>query len=106
IGNTPTIRDANNKIHDAIDKEIDKFQDDNKLLNRDSQAKPISFTSLKNPAPSSVQIVLRTQEISLDDNNGENGDLEKSENDMSVLDRIKNLFVKLWDALTSVFSDE
>lgn len=106
IGNTPTIRDANNKIHDAIDKEIDKFQDDNNLLNLDSQAKPISFTSLKNPAPSSVQIVLRTQEISLDDNNGENGDLEKSENDMSVLDRIKNLFVKLWDALTSVFSDE
>ncbi|QEY33627.1 hypothetical protein FL966_00295 [Caproiciproducens galactitolivorans] len=106
IGNTPTIRDANNKIHDAIDKEIDKFEDDNNLLNLDSQAKPISFTSPKNPAPSSVQIVLRTQEISLDDNNGENGDLEKSENDMSVLDRIKNLFIKLWDALTSVFSDE
>ncbi|WP_277668483.1 hypothetical protein [Caproiciproducens galactitolivorans] len=106
IGNAPTIRDANNKIHDAIDKEIDKFEDDNNLLNLDSQAKPISFTSPKNPAPSSVQIVLRTQEISLDDNNGENGDLEKSENDMSVLDRIKNLFIKLWDALTSVFSDE
>lgn len=105
IGNTPTIRDANNKIHDAINKEIDKFQDDNNLLNLDSKAKPISFTSLKNPAPSSVQIVLRTQEISKDDDKANNGDLEKSENNLSVLDRIKNLFVKIWSAITSVFSD-
>lgn len=105
IGNTPTIRDANNKIHDALNKELDKFQDDNNLLNLDSKAKPISFTSLKNPAPSSVQIVLRTQEISKDDDKANNGDLEKSENNLSVLDRIKNLFIKLWDAITSVFSD-
>ncbi|MBE6829900.1 MAG: hypothetical protein E7519_06790 [Ruminococcaceae bacterium] len=106
IGNTPTIRDANNKIHDAINKELDKFQDDNNLLNLDSKAKPISFTSSKNPAPSSVQIVLRTQEISKDDDKGDKGDLEKSENNMSVLDRIKNLFVNLWNAITSVFSDQ
>lgn len=105
IGNTPTIRDANNKIHDALNKELDKFQDDNNLLNLDSKAKPISFTSLKNPAPSSVQIVLRTQEISKDDDKANNGDLEKSENNLSVLDRIKNLFVKIWSAITSVFSD-
>ena len=49
----------------TLDEQIDKFEDENNFLNIDPEAEKISFTSSKNPSPNSVQIVLRTDEISM-----------------------------------------
>ncbi|MDF1496397.1 hypothetical protein [Caproiciproducens sp. CPB-2] len=104
IDDTSTVKNANHTIQSAVDKELDKFEDENNFLNLDAKAKPISFTSLKNASPSSIQIVLRTQEISKDEGNQGEKDLEQQENGSSILDRIRNVFTKLWSAITSVFS--
>lgn len=104
IDKTSTVKNANNTIKDAVDKEFDKFENENNFLNLDAKAKPISFTSLKNASPSSIQIVLRTEEISKDSNNQNQKDLENSENNSNVLDRIRSVFIKLWKAIASVFS--
>ncbi|MEN6327460.1 MAG: hypothetical protein ABFD18_14810, partial [Syntrophomonas sp.] len=94
LGSIPTMRYANNTIKETIDKEFDKYEDENKFLNLDAKAKLISFTSDKNPTPSSTQIILRTKEISID-NNDDNADLETQKADIGVIARIKNLFNKI-----------
>nr|WP_319489888.1 hypothetical protein [uncultured Caproiciproducens sp.] len=104
IDKTSTVKNANNTIKNAVDKELDKFENENNLLNLDAMAKPISFTSLKNASPSSIQIVLRTEEISKDSDSKNQKDLENAENNSSVLDRIRSVFIKLWNAIASVFS--
>lgn len=104
VDRTSTIKNANNTIKNAVDKELDKFENENNLLNLDAKATPISFTSLKNAPPSSIQIVLRTEEISKDKDNQNQKDLENSEDNSSVLDRIRSVFTKLWKAVTSIFS--
>ena len=88
------INDSNNTIHDAIKDEIDDTEDDSNVLNMDNEHELVSFTSNKNPEPQSIQIILRTQEISLDDDD-DNGDLEKSDEDEGVLARITKIFKKI-----------
>ncbi|MGI6468669.1 MAG: hypothetical protein ACOX0Q_06620 [Syntrophomonadaceae bacterium] len=65
----------------------------------DATAELISFTSDKNPPPTSIQIVLRTQEISLDDGDDNSGDLEPPQQNIGFLARLKNLFNKLLQLL-------
>jgi putative membrane protein len=95
LGSISSMRNANNTIKDAIDREFDKFENENKFLNLDAKADLISFTSNENPAPESIQIILRTKEISLNDKNGDNSDLETEKADIGVFGRIKNLFNRI-----------
>lgn len=104
IGKTDTIRNASDTINKTVDNEIDKYEKDNNLLNLDYEAKPVSFTSSKNPAPSSVQIVMRTQEITTENNSQNIKDQEKADSYVSPLARIGNIFAKIWSAIQSIFS--
>lgn len=105
ITQTSVIKKANNTIKDAIDKETDKYEDDSNLLNLDAEAKPVSFTSSKNPSPESVQIILRTEEISVDDNEGSTEDLEKEKQEIGAFQRMFNVFKKIWQAVISAFKE-
>lgn len=98
IKTLPTIRRANDTIKSTVNKELDKFEVENKFLNLDAEAPLVSFTSSKNTAPVSTQIVLRSKEISIDslDNNR---DLEKNAQDPGVFARLKQVFDKLWNWL-------
>ncbi len=81
------------------------LEEDTNILNIDSSAELESVTSPLNPPPSSVQFILRTKEISVDELEEEiesDGETE----DIGVLARIKNIFTKLFEAVTSVFSSE
>jgi putative membrane protein len=95
LGSISSMRHANNTIKETLDDEIDKFEDENKFLNLDANADLISFTSDKNPAPESIQIILRTEEISLDDGNDGQIDLETEKADIGIIERIKNLINKI-----------
>lgn len=68
-------------------------------MNLDATAELISFTSDKNPPPNSIQIVLRTAEISLDDGEDSSVDLETPKPDIGFLARLKNLFNKILQLL-------
>lgn len=105
IKQTPTLKKANDTIKATTDKEINKFKKENRLLYLDQEAPLISFTSNKNPAPQSIQVVLRTQEINKDSNNTENiANADPEEQDSTVLERIARVFIELGQALGSIFS--
>ena len=86
------MRKANTTIKKTIDHQFDKFEDENKFLYLDAEAPLQSFTSNQNPTPLSSQILLRTKEISLDDND-DDSDLETTKEDRSIFNRIKNIFI-------------
>ncbi len=95
LGSIPTMRNANNTIKMTLDREFDKFEEENRFLNLDAKAGLISFTSDKNPPPTSTQIILRTQEISLDSGNSGQSDMETGRTNIGLIGRIKNLLQKI-----------
>lgn len=101
INVTNTLQHANDTIKDTADNEINKYEDENKFLNLDAEHQPVSFTSTENPAPASLQVILRTEEITkdaLDDD----ADLETSENS-SFWSRIANVFIAIGQGIISIF---
>ena len=65
----------------------------------------VSFTSDKNPAPKSLQVVLRTDEISLDDENHKETDAETEKANEGPLKRMWNVLVQMWQAIISIFKN-
>lgn len=100
---TSKLKGANESIRNSIDEKLDKIADDNNLLEMNLDASMVSFTSDKNPAPSSIQIVLRSEEISEDDVNSNAVDIEPAAVDVGVWQRVKNVFSKIWNAVTGIF---
>ena len=99
------LQNATNDIHNAIDDAKTDLEDDTNILNIDSSADLQSVTSSMNPTPSSLQFILRTQEISTDDDD----DAITSDQDAAdegVLARIVNIFKKLASAIYGVFASE
>lgn len=105
IAQTSVIKKANNTIQDTIDKETDKYEDDSNLLNLDAEAKPVSFTSSKNPTPESIQVILRTDEISVEEKEESTEDLEKEKEEMNPFQRMFNVFQKIWQAVIDAFTE-
>ena len=99
---TKSIKEAKDIMGDAIRDEWDDLEDDSNLLNMDLDSKPVSFTSNQNPSPSSLQILVRTQEITLDDDDNA-GDLEPANTNKGALANIINIFAKIIDAIKSIF---
>ena len=99
------LQNATDDIHNAIDNAKTDLEDDTNILNIDSSADLQSVTSSMNPTPSSLQFILRTQEISTDDDD----DAVTSDQDAAdegVLARIVNIFKKLASAIYGVFASE
>ena len=105
LGETDTIKNAKDTIKDLVDDKWDEYTGEkNNILNMDSEAEMISFTSDQNPSPQSLQVIMRTTEISLDD--GEDSPPNKDEDfhaEGNIFSRICNIFKKLWDTLYSIF---
>ena len=91
-------------MKEAIDKEWDDLDGDTRFLNMDPNAEKVSFTSDENQEPESVQIILRTAEISLDDDD-EVLDAESEAASQSPLCRILNVLVKMWKAFVEIFKN-
>lgn len=104
LDSTASIRHAGVTMKDAIDKEWDDLDGDTRFLNMDPNAEKVSFTSNENQEPESVQIILRTAEISLDDDD-EILDAESETASQSPLRRIWNVLVKMWKAFVEIFKN-
>lgn len=101
--NMGLVRDAKDIMKDAIDDELDELDEDSNILNMDVTQEFPSFTSDKNPSPSSIQIIMRTAEISIDDDDDTIVDLETPAKDIGVWGRLKAIFIRIWNAITGIF---
>ena len=99
------MQTATDSIHSAVKDAETDLEDDTNVLNIDTSAELQSVTSNMNPAPSSLQFILRTEEISIDDDK-DSGVSDQDAADEGVFARICNVFKKLFTAITSVFASD
>ena len=68
MGTAGQIKDAKSSICDIIEDTWDEYTGDvNNLLLMDATAEAVSLTDSRNPSPESIQILIRTQEITMPD---------------------------------------
>lgn len=99
------LQNANNSIHSAINDAEKDLEEDTNVLNIDAKAELQSVTSSQNPTPSSLQFILRTQEISVPSTPAD-AMTDGSDDSQGVLSRIANIFKKLFNAVYGVFTSE
>ena len=105
LDSTTGVRTAGRTMKDVMDEQLDKFDTDNRFLFIDPSEDKVSFTSEKNPAPKTLQVVLRTDEISLDDENHKETDAETEKANEGPLKRMWNVLVQMWQAIISIFKN-
>lgn len=106
LSQAPVLKNSKDTVKNLIDDEWDKYsEDENGLLNIDTSQSPVSFTSSKNAAPKSVQVIVRTQEITKDSVEADI-DLEamNQKDNGTLLGRIGGIFKKIWSSITGIFS--
>ena len=105
LDSTAGIRRAGRTMKDVIDSQLDKFDTENRFLFMDPDAEKVSFTSSKNPEPRTLQVVLRTDEICLENEEHKTLDAETEEPEVSPLKRMWNVLVKMWRSLVDIFKN-
>lgn len=105
LGQTEVLQNAKDTIKNLINDKWDEYTtEDTTLLSIDLDASPESFTSEKNPAPRSVQMILRTGEIKKNEEAVEAAAVDEDfKADGSIFHRIANIFRKIWNSITSIF---
>ena len=111
LDTTTDLRDAKDTVTKLIEDTWDEYTGDvNNLLLMDAAAEAESLTSAKNPAPQSVQVLIRTQEIEKpEDDENENdggsgsGTPADSGKPTTFLGRVGKMFRDLWGAVTGLF---
>lgn len=99
---TGSLQTATDSIHGTISDEVDSIEGDSNILNIDNSLALRSFTSDKNPSPSSLQFILRTSEISVDEMAEVQAE-QADEADEGVWARIVGIFKKIAAAIASIF---
>lgn len=99
---TANLQNATDSIHNTITNEVNSIENDSNLLNIDNSLAMRSFTSSSNPSPASLQFIVRTDEITVDEIK-EVQEKIANEKDEGVFSRIANIFKKIFDAVKSAF---
>lgn len=103
--NSGSLQNASDSIHQALDDAEKDLEQDTNMLNLDAEAELQSVTSSQNPTPASLQFILRTREISVDELADDDASAADAA-DEGVLARIGNIFKKLFSAIYGVFASE
>lgn len=104
LNKSAELKDNKDIISDVVRDEWNRLDEDFNLLNIDTGAEKVSFTSLRNEEPRSIQIIMRTQEISLDDQEDtEEIQAESSKEPDTVLGRILAVFKAIRDFILGIF---
>lgn len=100
------IRSAGKSMKETLDEEIEELEEDTNFMNMDPEAEKRSFTSEKNPPPNSLQIILRTDEISNDDNTTDITDMETESTDgMTPFQRMWYVITEIFRAIIEIFKN-
>ena len=100
---TNDVKAAKSNISSIIEDTWDEYTGDvNNLLLMDANAEAESLTDSRNAAPTTVQVLIRTQEIKADE--GGNNDVETVHAQQTTFwGRVAQMFKDLWAAITGVF---
>ena len=100
---TNDVKAAKSNISSIIEDTWDEYTGDvNNLLLMDANAEAESLTDSRNAAPTTVQVLIRTQEIKADE--GGNNDVETVHAQQTTfLGRVAQMFKDLWAAMTGIF---
>lgn len=104
LDSTSSMRKAGRTMKDTMDNEWNDMEDDNNFLNMDPNAEKVSFTSDENAEPNTLQIIMRTEEISVDDD-AELLDAETEKADVNPLERMWNMLVQMVKAIIEIFKN-
>ena len=100
---TNDVKAAKSNISSIIEDTWDEYTGDvNNLLLMDANAEAESLTDSRNAAPTTVQVLIRTQEIKADE--GGNNDVETVHTQQTTFwGRVAQMFKDLWAAITGIF---
>lgn len=105
LNQTGVIKDAKDTVKKLIEDEWDENTgEDSNILNTDAEAEKLSFTSTQNPEPKSLQILMRTEEISNDDDDDAKDVDEDFHAQGNVFTRIISIFKAIFKAVASAFN--
>ena len=86
-----------------MDNELDEIEEEHNFLHMDVTESVPSFTSEKNESPNSIQIIMRTAEITAEDDADHVTDIEVPRDDIGMWGRFKAVFVNLWNKILGIF---
>lgn len=97
------IKDAKTSICDIIEDTWDEYTGDmNNLLLMDATAEAVSLTDSRNPSPESIQILIRTQEITMPDEDETEAEAA-AEVQTTFWGRVAQMFKDFWAAIIGLF---
>ena len=100
---TSDVRDAKATINAVIEDTWQEYTGDvNNILMMDAGAEAVSLTDSRNPAPSSVQILIRTQEIKTEEPAAEQLAAAVPAK-TTFWQRVAQMFRDFWSAVTGIF---
>lgn len=100
---TSDVRDAKATINGIIEDTWHEYTGDiNNILMMDAGAQAVSLTDPRNPAPSSVQILIRTQEIKAEELTAEQL-AAAAPVKTTFWQRVAQMFQDFWKAVTGIF---
>lgn len=103
MGTAGQIKDAKTSICDIIEDTWDEYTGDvNNLLLMDATAEAVSLTDSHNPSPESIQILIRTQEITMPDEDETEAEAA-AEVQTTFWGRVAQMFKDFWAAITGLF---
>ena len=102
VDDTKNFKSTGRNLRDTINNKLDEEEADNNFLNMDPEATKVSLTSDQNQEPTSIAIICRSDEISVDDDTTKALDAEVPDASTTLLGRIKAVFVKLWNTVRSL----
>lgn len=102
LNKTDDLKKNKKIISNVVKDEWNRFDKDLGILDIDTSAKKVSFTSSKNTAPHSLQVVLRTQEIKVD-KKAKLAAIEEEKDNRSFFDRLKLVFTTMTKTIKDTF---
>ena len=110
LSTTQNVKTSKNALADIIEDTWHEYTGDiNNLLLMDAEAQAVSLTDPRNPTPSSVQVLIRTQEIKAEDEkeSGQTAELLSARtttaDNGTFWSRVAQMFKDLWLFLTGIF---
>lgn len=103
LGQTGTIRSAKDTVEALIKDEWDAHSGEvNNLLLMDGTAAPQSMTDERNTGVTSIQYIMRSQEITKDSVKTEDDEVHETEK-TTFWQRVGNMFRDIWNSITGLF---
>ncbi len=105
VKNTENLKNSGADLRKSINDELDEKEAEHNFLNMDPYAEKVSLTSEKNPEPKSVQIICRSDEITLKDS-AKSLDSEVDAEGLTLWQRIINVFHRVAELVAGLFGKE